>query len=34
MIANSIKANKDCEKIRKEFNLCRGNVVGKFIDPV
>ncbi len=28
------RANKTCHAQRKAFNLCRGNVVGKFVDPL
>lgn len=33
MLVHSIKANKVCSEIRKKFNLCRGNLQGKLIDP-
>lgn len=33
MLIHSIKANQDCSKIRKELNLCRSNLLGKFVDP-
>lgn len=34
MITLAARANKTCHAQRKAFNLCRGNVVGKFVDPL
>lgn len=33
MLLYSIKANKDCELVRKHFNLCRASLYGRTIDP-
>jgi hypothetical protein len=32
-LIHSIKANRDCKTLRKEFNLCRANLLGKFVEP-
>lgn len=33
MIIHAAKANRECAKERKAFNLCRTTVLGKMIDP-
>ena len=33
MVINSARANKVCGAIRKEFSLCRANILGKLVEP-
>ena len=33
LLIHSIKSNSDCKPERKQFNLCRANLLGKYVEP-
>ncbi len=34
MFVHSVRANLVCRESRKEFNRCRGNIIGRHVDPL
>jgi len=34
LFVHSVRANTVCKDQRKDFNKCRGNIIGKHVDPL